>query len=856
MTLIPMAVRTQNISLDQKITIEITQQSLEHALTEISKEANVEFSFSSKQIPLETQISLNLDDQPLHQVLDHLFEDLAIEYLLVQDKVVLKKSKNTTSEKTKYTISGNVTDVQNSESLIGATVRIRSTTNGTLANAYGFYSLTLDPGKYLIDFSFVGYETKTIEASLFADTRMNIALSEDFSVLEEVIVRPSDSIERNTEIHQNATVIAPEMVSLKTAALGESDLVKSLDAIPGVQLFRDGSTFFNVRGGDRDQNQILVDEAPIYNPAHFMGLFSSFRPEAINDMKLYKGNLPPRMGGRISSVLDIKTREGNMNRYGIEGSMGLISGRLSLEGPIIKERSSFFVSGRRSFIGTILRANDPTISSFYFSDFNAKVNFTINRNNRIYLSGFNSQDEFLGSGGVGWNNNAGTIRWNHIFGQRLFSNTTFYVSRYNYNLVGDADFTWKNHVANATVKTDFSFYRDPSNTINFGFKLSGHNFNPGNIEDSTGAIPAGYEFVPKRNATEFTLYTGQEKNLNDQWTINYGLRLSRWTNFGRTVEYEIDDNYNVIGDTTFTERVPYNNYGNLEPRLGVYFHPNAKNTLKLTYGRNAQYMSLISNSISPFNNLEVWLPASVNIRPQTSNQIVLGWFRKGNSFQLDMEAYYKAMQNQIDYSNQSQLLLNPRMEAELRRGTGEAYGIETTLTKVSGKLTGWVSYAFGRSFRTIETINNGQKYPTLWDRPHQFVVNGLFDFNKRLSLAGTFYLSSGAAITSPTAFYEYNGRIVPLYEEVNNSRLPTYHRFDCSLRYELNRLERRFQHAVTFSLFNLYGQENTILKSYNKIESEDGIFQVPSNTIDNREITPTKIFVYRVVPSLTYSFKI
>ncbi|MEO9853919.1 TonB-dependent receptor [Reichenbachiella sp.] len=846
--------RCQEEILQRRTSIDCENISLHEALKKIEVSARVTFSYSSKQISSSEKVSLKVTDRPLQEILDRLFQYQNIEYLVIEGKIILKQSKADLT-KVKYTVSGHIQDADDGETLIGATVLVTDLAQGSISNTYGFYSITLPAGSYKLKYSFVGYKDVVQNIELRANQQVDMKLALNTAQLDEIIVSPDDSTTIIENIHTNSYAIDHETVLLKTAAMGESDVIKSLDIIPGIQLFRDGSTFFNVRGGDRDQNQILVDEAPIYNPAHFMGLFSSIIPESIKDMKMYRGDLPASFGGRLSSVLDIKTRDGNLRKFSVNGSLGLISARLAVEGPIKKEKSSFFISGRRSYIQSVLKSADSDLNKIYFSDFTAKTNVWINQKNRLFLSTYLGRDEFSTDGGIEWGNKAGTIRWNHIYNSRLFSNTTFYSSKYEYTLIQSPEFIWKNHISNVSLKMDFTNYLSLSNTLKFGFKLSGHNFNPGNVEDQTGNIPTGQPFVPKKNATELALYLSHDQKIGDHWLITYGLRLSSWTNIGKTIEYEIDEDYTVVDSTVYDTRDSYNDYGNLEPRLSLTYIVNSKNIAKLNYSRSAQYINLISNSISPFNNLEVWLPASVNIKPQIADQFSLGWFRTSEKWQLSVEGYYKFMQNQLDYVNQANILLNPYLEAELRSGDGKAYGLETSLTKRTGKWTGTISYTYSKSVRKISGINDGKEYVSLWDKPHQFAINGNWLRSKRMTLSATLYISSGGPITTPTSFYEYSGRTIPIYGNKNNDRLPVYHRYDMSINFRLNKTDRKFNHYLSFSLFNLYAQKNSILLNFNKIEEGDK-HVVPSNTLGANPVVSSQVFVYNIVPSISYSFKL
>ncbi len=836
---------------NRKLTLDFKKTALSEVLEQIADQADISFSYSTRNIPINEKVTLQIVDKTLRETLDEVFLGMKIEYIWTENKMILRKARKASDENRSFTISGYLRDKTDGESLIGATVLVEELEAGTITNPYGFYSLSLPEGRYTLKYSYIGYGEVVENIGLNTDINLNLNLETKTSFLQEIVVTPSDSAQIVENIHSNVTLLDNNTILQKPSALGEPDVIKSLDVLPGIQLFRDGSTFFNVRGGGRDQNQMLVDEAPIYNPAHLLGLFSSFMPEAIKDIKLYKGNATADFGGRISSVMDIRTRDGNFKKLGMTGRLGLISTRFSIEGPLKKDASSFFLSGRRSHIKSLLSSED--LDEFVFSDMTGKINLRLNHNNRLFLSIFSSNDEYLQDEGLTWQNIAGTIRWNHVFNDRLFSNTTFYSSKYEYKMIASPEIIWANNIVNASLKTDFTLYRNPSSTLKFGFKLSGHNFNPGNLE---GAPENGAVFVPKRNASEFSLYYSNEKQFSEKWLLTYGFRLSSWTNFGRTIEYEINDEYQVTDTTTYETRDPYNDYSNLEPRIKLTHILNDRNFLNFNYTRSAQYLNLISNSISPFNNLEVWLPASINIRPQLADQVSLGWIHDREQWQLSIEGYYKSMQNQLDYANQAQLLLNPQFEAELRSGKGTAYGFEGMLTKKTGKLTGSISYAHSRSIRKIKGINNDRSYPAVSDRPSQLAVNAILKKSSRTNFSGTLLISSGAPITTPTSFYQFSGRTVPIYAEKNNNRLPTYHRLDLGWQHRLNKVERKFNHYLTVSIFNFYGQKNSILRSFNKIVLENGDFRVPTSINNAERLTPTHRFVYQAVPSISYSFKL
>ena len=848
-----LSTRAQTDPFQQQVSLHCEQCTISKLLDELTEKLSVTFSYSSRTLPVNRKLTLHVDNQPLSVVLDELLLGLQVEYSWTAGKVVLRKSNPDSNPPPTGTISGYLRDRENGETLIGATVYLRSINQGTVTNSYGFFSLTVPQGRYEIEYAYIGYETQVRPITLSENIQENISLQSDVSMLAELVIKPSDSLQNMDNLLSNANQIRMENVLKKPPPLGEPDVIKSLESQPGVGLYRDGSTFYNVRGGGRDQNQILVDEAPIYNSAHLLGLFSSFLPEAIKDLKLYRGTAPARYGGRVSSVMDIYTRDGNMQHFGGEGRLGLVSTQLAVEGPFKKDKSSFFLAARRSIIGGLLRGVGVNLNELYFADFTAKANLSLNKKNRLFISTFSSKDEYLNNGGLRWENKAGTIRWNHIFSDRLFLNTTFYTSKYEYQLLPGNGLIWKNHITNATLKADFSFYKDPKTTRHFGAKLSGHNFNPGNVQVINGPEVV---LVPKKNAAEFSMYLSNEKKLSERWQLNYGFRLSSWSNYGRTIEYVVGENYQIVDTLILENRSRYNKYANLEPRINLSYLAGPNHLLKFNYSRNVQYLNLISNSISPFNNLEVWLPASINIKPQIADQFTLGWVHQKQHWQLEVETYYKNLNNQLDYSNHAQLLLNPLLESQLRFGKGHAYGLEATILKKTGKWKGSASYTYSRALRKIQGINNNRIYPALWDIPHRVDVNLGYEKSNRVTFSGALTISTGAPNTTPTSFYRYSGRVVPYYESKNNGRLPTYHRFDLAWIYRINKREQRFNHFLTISMFNFYGQKNSILQSFNKIQLEDGSFQTPTDLNQEVFISPTHRFVYRVIPSINYSFRL
>ncbi|MBE9509721.1 MAG: TonB-dependent receptor [Bacteroidetes bacterium] len=866
--LLPKNLHAQELDLKQKITIEFSEIPFYKVLDSIAEQSNISFSYNPKKIPTHSLVSVKAIEKPVSEILDDLLKEMRIRYFVVEEQIVLKMLEQMKDEKKvreSFTLNGYIRDVTSGEILVGATVVSVDPVQGTISNGYGFYSITLPEGLYSIRFSFLGYSCIEKEIKLFGDKILDIELEEDTSMLDEVVIRADENLPEIQKSQMGKVNIHPHDVQDMPALMGEVDVLKSLQSVPGINFFSDGSTLFYVRGGNKDQNLILLDEAPVYNPAHLLGFFSVFIPDAVKDIKVYKGNLPSQHGGRLSSLIDIKTKDGNMRHFGVSGNMGLIASRLSVEGPIIKDKSSFFVSGRRSYLKLYLINDNPDLNDLYFSDLYGKMNFRINRNNRLFFSGYYGKDYFRtsssdqNSSGINWGNLVGAIRWNHLFNDRLFSNTTLYASKYDYFLVTSYEkkYQWNSHIANIGFKSDFTWYIRPESTLRFGIKFGGNNYNPGNFE--MGDIPEGTYFplVPRKNSQDFALYVSHEHQLSDRISLQYGFRLTTWENIGESVEYTFDQDHNPIDTTRYEAGESYHSYTNFEPRLGLLYQIGENSSLKASYTRTSQYIHMITNSVSPFTALEVWLPSGPNIKPQLADQLSIGWSKnwpmKGWHFQT--EAYYRVMNNQIDYNPHAKMLLNPLFESELRFGEARAYGIEYFLKKTSGRLSGWVGYSLSKTKKQISDLYDNQTFPAFNDRPHKLSLYLNYELSKRTRFSANWILSSGAAITTPTAFYEYNGYTVPIYGDKNNDRLPPYHRLDLSFDIRLNKIESRFEHNLNLSVLNIYGRENPFSMNFNKILTDEGEFIIPGNFEKDFELVSSQIYLYKVIPSINYKFR-
>lgn len=760
----------------------------------------------------------------------------------------------------KYTISGQVTDGSTGEDLISANVSSIASNAGTSSNFYGFYSLTLPAGEHTITYSYLGYQDQEVAIDLTADTLLTIELTPQGNMINEVIVSATKEEE---EEHVTSTEMSAVKVDIATvkklpALFGEIDIIKTIQLLPGVKSVGEGSSGFYVRGGNADQNLVLLDEAPIYNASHVLGFFSAFNPDAIKDMKLYKGAIPAQYGGRLSSVLDIRMKDGNSKKFALAGGIGTIMSRLALEAPI-SDKGSIMVAGRRSYIDVMAKTydkikNDDTNddSEFYFYDLNAKANYRFNDKSRLYLSGYFGRDvlgfddEDIGFG-IEWGNTTATARWNYLFSPKIFSNLTYYFSNYDYFLDFEEDITrfkWDSRLREHSLKADFGAYVNPQNTVEFGMHIIQHAINPGNIESiESGSFVQQFN-IQANKSYESALYINNEQKVSESFQVNYGLRLSSLHNAGPQKVLNLDENYEVVDTTNHTSGV-YNSYWNLEPRLSMRYQLSPSSSVKASYNRTAQYIQLASNgnSATPF---DIWFSSNEQVKPQLADQVAIGYFRnvRNNSIELSAEIYYKRFKNAVDFKDHASLLLNDNLDAELRIGKARAYGLELLAKKTTGALTGWVSYTYSKIEKNIATINNGNWYNAKYDKPHDLSVVVAYELNDRWSMGSNFVYSTGNAVTFPTGRYYFNGVAVPVYSERNDARLPDYHRLDFSATYRTKgKVNRRFQSEWVFSVYNAYNRKNAFSIDFKQEES-------------NANVTyAEKTAVFSIVPAITYNLK-
>ena len=755
----------------------------------------------------------------------------------------------------KYTVSGSLTDVSNGESLIGAKVMVKGTTKGTVSNVYGFYSLTLEEGKHTLVYSYIGFAPIEEEIDLTGDLKINKELGLDEKMMEEFVAEAERS--KNVEsMDMSKDELSISQIKSMPALMGEVDVIKAIQMLPGVQTIGEGGSGFFVRGGAADQNLILLDEANVYNASHLLGFFSVFNPDAVKNVELYKGGIPAQYGGRLASVLDIRMSEGNQKRFEAKGGVGTISSRLAVSAPIKKDKGAFMLAGRRTYADIFLplsKNEDVQNSKLYFYDLNLKANYTINDNNKIFLSGYFGRDVFGAERQfqMDWGNATGTLRWNHVFNNKLFLNSTLVYSDYNYLLGtptgGDQEgdeFTWRSNIKDYFWKEDFNYYLNPKNTLKFGLMTSYHAISPGEITYDVDGIE-NVLAQAQANSLEHAIYISNEQEITTRLSAIYGLRYSLFNNIGKGTVYSYDDEYRVSDTTEYAAGEIYQNYGGFEPRLGLKYSLNETSSLKGSYNRTRQYIQLASNSTSS-SPLDVWFSSSPNVKPQYADQVALGYFRnfKKDTIEMSTEIYYKKMYNTIDFKDHAQLLVNPYLEGELRFGDAESYGFEFMMKKTRGKWNGWLSYTYSRVFKQIAEINEGNKYPAKYDQPHNISFVTSYEMNKRLSLSLNFVYNTGRAVTMPTGRYIYQGKVIPIYSDRNAERLPDYHRMDLAATLKgKEKPDRRFTGEWVFSVYNVYNRANAYSINFRESAEDPNVTQAEM------------MYLFKIVPSITYNFK-
>ncbi len=760
------------------------------------------------------------------------------------------------------TLSGYVRDTANGEDLIGVSIYTTDPKYGTVTNSYGFYSLTLPVGTYEFNYSYLGYSTVRRMLKISKNRTLNINLVEESQQLQEVVVTDKSVETRLAKPQMSVSELTAKEIKKIPQFLGEVDVVRTLTLLPGVSTVGEGANGFNVRGGNVDQNLILIDDAPVFNSSHLFGFFSIFNGDAVKDVKLFKGGMPAQYGGRLSSVLDVRQKDGNSQRFSGTGGLGLLSSRLMLEGPIVKDKVSFMIAGRRSYQDIFFGlSNDPEISNtkLYFYDLNGKLSWEINNRNKIYLSAYYGRDLFGANDlfDFGWGNGTVTLRWNRLFSPKLFLNVTGLYSDYTYNLgTPDSDITpfrWTSRIRNYMGKTAFTWYPNSKNTIDFGAEATYYTFDPGVISGVFNAT------LQKEYALEPAVYINNEWKVSPRVTVAAGLRYGWFYNLGsRTIRYysgsAITDE-NVIDERNFASGEVISQYGGLgglEPRLSLNYRLTEETSFKFSYNRNRQFIQLISNGTTP-TPIDIWRPAGPYIEPAIVNQVAIGYFQSfsENTYILTAETYYKDYQNLIDYKNGAQLIFTDYIETELLPGRGRAYGLELMFEKKAGKLTGWVSYTLSRTERQVdkgsdptEWINDGEWYLSNYDKTHDVSLVLSYAINQRWDVSMNFAYQTGRPMTPPESRASFETIAYPVTINRNSQRIPDYHRLDIAANYYFKKKnpKRRWQHSLNIGVYNVYARKNAY-----------SVFFRQNPDTGQTEAVRLSIFA-TAIPSITYNF--
>ena len=767
--------------------------------------------------------------------------------------------------KDKVSLKGYIKDASNGETLIGATVLIKETGQGATSNEYGFYSVTLPPGNYTAEYAYLGFNSQTKQVNLNSSAvTIDIELIEEATSLDEVVITSEVLDENVSSVEMSVNKLDISTIKKMPSLLGEVEIIRSIQLLPGVTTVGEGASGFNVRGGSIDQNLVLLDEAPVYNSSHLFGFFSVFNPDAVKDVKLYKGGIPSRYGGRIASILDVRLKEGNNKQLTVNGGVGLIFSRLSIEAPIVKDKSSFIIAGRRSYIDILSRpflSEDLGDTGLSFYDLTLKTNYKFSDKDRVFLSGYLGRDRFSfgAAAGFNWGNTTASLRWNHLFSERLFSNLTLFTSNYDYQIsFGDDSrdrFDWNANIVNYSAKPEFTWFLNPQNLIKFGGQVIFYDFEPGNAIGVSEGISADIG-IDNRFAIESALFIENEQEIGSNLVLQYGLRLSHFNFTGSGPAYEFGDapagqRRPAIDTTEFGAWESIQTYNNLEPRLAIKYQLSGSTSLKASYNRTAQYIQLVSNTTAS-TPVDIWTPATNNIRPLVGDQVALGYFKNflDNTYEFSAEVYYKEIDNIVDYIDGADLLLNATIEGDLIDGDNRAYGLELLFKKSKGDFTGWMSYTLARTENRIDGINNNEWYPTRFDQTHNFSLTAFYELNDKWSLSGNFAYITGTPTTFPTSRFEQQGYVVPYNANNtrNNVRIPSYHRLDFGATKKGKRKPgRKWEGEWVFSIYNVYSRRNAFSIFFSPVEGTSGpLVQTQANRLS---------VIGNFIPSVSYNFK-
>lgn len=847
--------------LGKKVSIKLKDELLKPALDKISAASGVAFTYNDQVASSKIRISVAVRDKSLQEVLTSAFagkplkitelgKEIYIRYNQDEEKKVQAGPAANPGEG-RYTLSGTITSSSTGETLIAATVRVAGTRQATITNEYGFYSLTLPPGKYALEISAIGLATHQESVNLVRNLSKNVSLADDdANVLQTVNITASSAVRDISNPQMGMERLSIAETKDIPVVLGERDVIKTLQLLPGVKASAEGTSGFFVRGGSADQNMILLDEAPVYNATHLLGFFSTFNSDAIKNVTLYKSGMPAQYGGRLSSVMDIKMNDGNNQKLRVSGGVGMIAARVNVEGPIQKGKSSFLISARRTYLDPFLKlSSDTNVKKIklYFYDINAKANYVLGDKDKLFVSGYLGRD-VLGSDkltGIDWGNITSTLRWNHIFNSKLFSNTSLIFSNYDYTIKNSREqnsLSLFSQIRDWNFKQDFQWFANEKNTVSFGVNAIYHTVKPGEVraDGNSGLIS---QDLQNRYSLENAAYVTNTWKASDIFSMTYGLRLSAFSILGKGEYYDVNSDGAVTGSRNYKNGEIVKTYLNLEPRIAAALQLNESASVKASYVRNVQNLHLIANSSASLPT-DRWIASTNIIKPEISDQVSLGYYKNlaDNNYEFTAEIYYKDLKNQIDYRDGADVYTNQPVETQLLYGKGRAYGIELLIKKKTGRLTGWVGYTLSKSERLIDGINQNRWYNARQDRTHDLSIVGMYNLNEKWSLSANFVLSTGNAVTYPNGKYRMLGESYFYFSERNADRMPLYHRLDLGATRILKKT-KKFSSELSMSLYNAYGRANAF-----QVEFRD-------NAYDANRTEAVKTSLFRFVPSISYDFK-
>jgi len=772
-------------------------------------------------------------------------------------------SQNITADKAgRFSLNGYVRDSLSGETIIGATITVNGQPKGVASNQFGFYSITLDEGNYTITASHISYVAKPFTVQLSSSQSYNFDLVPKSSANTEVVVY-SKRRDANVKNAQMGKIdLSMNQIKNVPAFMGEVDPLKVIQLLPGVRNAGEGNAGFYVRGGGPDQNLILLDDAVVYNTGHLFGFFSIFNGDAIKNVSLIKGGMPAQYGGRLSSVLDVTMKDGNINKFQTEGGIGLIASRFSVQGPIKKDKASFIISARRTYIDAlakpfIKKSSDFYGSGYYFYDLNAKINYRFSEKDRLFISGYFGRDvfDFVNAKrsfktNIPWGNRTATVRWNHVFNRRLFANTTLLYNDYKFKFAAQQEsleIGLSSGIRDYSLKTDFDYYPLPNHKLKFGGLLTYHKFIPNVASGRQDSVIFTPNNETEKYAAEAALYIQDDWEIGEKWKINYGVRWSSFTQIGPYKKFTRDINGNKLDSTVYKSFAPVKTYGGFEPRVTVRYAINDETSIKASVTRNLQYIHLVSNSGTTLPT-DLWVPSTYIVKPQISWLYAAGLFKNfnDNTWETSLEVYYKDMQNQVEYQEgYTPSLKDP--EEEFVFGKGWSYGSELLLNKVKGRFTGWIGYTLSWTWRKFPQLNDGEKYPAKFDRRHDLSVVGNYELNKKWRLGAVFVYGTGNAITLPERFYIINGVLTQEYSKLNQYRMKAYHRMDLSATYTPTpKKQRKLQSYWVFSIYNLYSRLNPYFIYFD---------QEGSPVTGDLKVEARQVSLFPILPAVTWNFK-